>query len=96
MDFRRSRRSAHMLAGPNANFGEYRSAAPAGWAAGRMLSARQRFSRGSSRSSDAGSDGDAPTSRSTRQRPKRQMSAFSLLVAAVLALWLVLFVFGHR
>ncbi|HEY2395227.1 MAG TPA: hypothetical protein VGH81_04485 [Rudaea sp.] len=96
MDFRRSRRSAQLMAGPTANFGEHRTGAPAGWAAGRMLSARQRFFRGSSRSSGAGSGDDRPASCSTPSRPKRQTSAFSLLVATVLALWLVLFVFGHR
>lgn len=96
MDFRRTRRSAHLMAGPNAGFGEHRTGAPAGWAAGRMLSARQRFFRGSSRSSGAGSGDDRQDPYSAPDRPRRQTSAFSLLVAFVLALWLVLFVFGHR
>jgi len=96
MYFRRSRRATFGPAGPNTSFSEHRAGAQAGWQGARMMSARHRFFRGPSRSSRAESAAQQSATASPPNGSKRQASAFSLLVAAVLTLWLVLFLFGHR
>jgi hypothetical protein len=96
MDFRRSRRATFDPAGPNTSFSEHRAGPQPGWQGARMMSARHRFFRGPSRSSRADSAAHRPATASPPNGSKRQISAFSLLVAAVLALWLMLFLFGHR
>jgi hypothetical protein len=94
MDLRRSRRSIRMLTGPLAAFSEPRASAPAGWAGARMVFGRQRF-RAPPRL-QGGESGDAAAGSTPLHGAQKQHPPLvSLLVGAVLMLWLLLFLFGY-
>jgi hypothetical protein len=95
MDLRRSRRSNRMPAGLLANISAPRASAAAGWAGARMMFGRQRF-RGTPRL-PGGEPGDgAASGPSVPDARKRNPPLVSLLVGAVLILWLLLFLVGHH
>jgi hypothetical protein len=94
MDFRRTRRTAHLQAGLPANFSETRAGSGAGWTGAHMTYGRHRF-RGPSRASGTETGNAAPSGPPLQGARRRQRSIVSLLVGGVLVLWLLLFLSGH-
>jgi hypothetical protein len=94
MDFRRSRRFVRMPAGLPTNFSEPRVSAAAVWPGARMTFGRQRF-RGPSKSPGTEPVDSRSVSGPPERGRKRQRSLVSLLIGAVLALWLLLLLAGH-
>jgi len=91
MDFRRSRR-VRLLAGLPAGAAEPRAHLLSQWSSTRMAFGRQRF-RGPFRAAGPAPDSSPlPVPPAARKRPP---SLISLLVGAVLTLWLLLFLAGH-
>jgi hypothetical protein len=90
----RIRRPVRLLPGPRLSLSK--SSRAASGLRGTHATFDRRAHRTPADARATGSGFDNENKRSMSEPPKQQTSAVSLLIAAVVALWLVLFLMGHR
>ena len=91
----RNRRPVRLLPGPRLSLSQAAGRASSGLRAARATFDR-RVQRTPAGARKAGKDISNENERNMSDPRKQQTSAISLLIAAVLALWLVLFLLGHH